>query len=127
MQNIIIDEEFSLILPELASGTEDDVVKLVESIEDGTFVNRRPAESDVAGDGVVIEADGLSPEVLMTDAMESVASSSAGTQPWETTFTRITGDFHSKLRQISISDDTAAVRSALRLYIGMLEDLYREI
>jgi len=49
------------------------------------------------------------------------------TNQWKTTFTKITGDFHSKLDTITSNNDTVAARSALRLYINMLEDLYKNM
>jgi len=48
-------------------------------------------------------------------------------QPWEREFGKMTEDFRHKLRDLAKSDDAAAVRSALRLYIDMLEDLYQNI
>jgi len=96
-------------LKELAAGTDDDVARIVEQIQEGTFEGRRrgssPPDGDKTDDGINI----------------------AEMQPWEREFGRMTEDFRHKLRDLAKSDDTAAVRSALRLYIDMLEGLYQNI
>jgi len=48
-------------------------------------------------------------------------------QPWEKEFAKMTDDFRQVLRTHAKSDDTDSVRSALRQYITMLEDLYKNI
>ena len=104
-------------LQELATGTEEDIAALVKSIEDGTFESRRRASgADV--DDWLNDANGSD----MPDNSNSMAM-----QPWENTFSKITGDFQSNLRKITANNDTVAVKTALRSYIKMLEDLYSEI
>jgi len=92
-------------LHELASGTEDDIKTLIKQIEDGTFVSRQPRST------------------LDTDP----DSDSHEMQPWEQKFTKMTDDFRHVLRTHAKKDDTKSVKSALRDYISMLEDLYKNI
>jgi len=96
-------------LKELAAGTEDDVTRIVEQIQDGTFKGGRRASS--TSDGVT--ADG--------------GENSDDMQPWEIEFSKMTDEFRSVLRTHAKTDDTASVRKALRSYITMLEDLYKQI
>jgi len=96
-------------LRELAAGTEDDVTQIVEQIQYGTFMGGRknlpsPESSTNVGE--------INPSNI---------------QPWEREFGKMTDDFRQKLRTMAKSNDTTAVRSALRLYIDMLEGLYRDI
>jgi len=113
------------LLQELAGGTEEDIKKLVESIEDGSFKSRQPktpASDDDLDDSPDTSSDtspDVSPDASVTTPTE--------TNQWKTTFTKITGDFHSKLDTITSSNDTVAARSALRLYINLLEDLYKNM
>jgi len=95
-------------LKELAGGTEEDVSAVVEQIVDGAFKNRRSGLS-VGGD----DADD--------------ASDIEDMRPWERQFAAMTDDFRLTLRGYAKADDTVAVKSALRQYIEMLEDLYRGI
>ena len=96
-------------LKELAAGTEDDVTRIVEQIQDGTFEGRRRASSSSDGGAV-------------NDGTISV-----GMQPWEIEFGKMTDEFRHVLRTHAKTDDTASVRKALRSYITMLEDLYKQI
>jgi hypothetical protein len=96
-------------LKELAAGTEDDVAQIVEQIQDGTFKGGR-RNSSTSDSGT---ADNV--------------TNPADMQPWECEFGKMTDDFRHKLRDLAKNDDTPAVRSALRLYIDMLEGLYKNI
>jgi hypothetical protein len=81
----------------------------VEQIQDGTFKGGRRSSTtsdSSTTDGVANPAD---------------------MQPWEREFGKMTDDFRHTLRGLAKSDDTTAVRSALRLYINMLEGLYENI
>jgi hypothetical protein len=81
----------------------------VEQIQDGSFEGGRrgssASDSSTAGSG----------------------ANAADMQPWEREFGKMTDDFRHTLRGLAKSDDTTAVRSALRLYIDMLEGLYKDI
>jgi len=101
------------LLQELAAGTEEDIKKLVESIEDGSFKSRQP-KTPVSDD-------------YLDDPPDTTDTIPTGTNQWKATFTKITGDFHNKLDTITSNNDTVAARSALRLYINMLEDLYKNM
>ena len=94
-------------LNELANGTEDDISDAVMQIEEGTFVNRRTKVS--GGEGSL----GGSDIIVM--------------KPWEMQFSKMTDGFRQVLRGYADSDDTTLVKAALREYIGMLEELYRDI
>ena len=97
-------------LQELASGTEDDVSAVLEQIADGTFKNRRSGAGAQSEDIGGFSLDG---DVDM--------------RPWEIQFASMTEEFRQVLRGHARSDDTDAVKAALRQYIGMLEDLYQGI
>jgi len=96
-------------LMELAAGPEDDVAEVAARLEDGTFGSWKASAHAPKGE------------------MASVGSDTEDTPQWERVFGRITDDFNKELWKISKNDDTVAVRKALRLYIGMLEDLYGNI
>jgi len=96
-------------LQELASGTEDDVSVIVSQIIDGTFENRKISTSP-DGSGSNLSGDTAVPD---------------GMRPWEVQFAKMTDDFRMLMRVHAENDDTTAVKTALRQYIGMLEDLYK--
>ena len=99
-------------LQELASGTKEDILTLIAKIEDGTFVSRRTGASQTSD----------------LDEDDSAHSDDAHEMPaWEVKFTKMTDDFRQTLRTQSKPDDTSTVKSALRQYISMLEDLYMNI
>jgi len=95
-------------LEKLASASPEVLAEVVAQIEDGTYERR----------------SGL--PMMDSDAADSVSGAN-NMQPWEKEFGKMTNDFRKELRGLAKTDDTAAVRSALRLYIGMLEDLYKNI
>ena len=88
-------------LHELATGTKEDVAEVIKQIEEGTFVSRAPTAN--------------------------LFSTSPDMQPWERQFTIMTNEFRSMVRTQSKPDDTTAAKSALRQYIDMLENLYKEM
>jgi len=94
-------------LKELTGGTDDDVAMLVTQITEGTFQTGKSASSD-AGSADGITGSGIIPS-------------------WETAFVKMTGEFRQVLRTHAKTDDTVSVRTALRSYISMLEDLYNQI
>jgi len=96
-------------LQELAAGTEDDVTRIAEQIQDGTFEGGRRTSS--ASDSSTIDG----------------GANTTDMQPWEREFGKMTDDFRHTLRGLAKSDDTTTVRSALRLYIDMLEGLYENM
>jgi len=95
-------------LKELAAGSKDDVSAVIEQIEEGTFKSRRTKD--------VMSRDDNNDSEERDDI-----------QPWEKQFVIMTDEFRKVLRGHAKTDDTAAVKSALRKYIGMLEELYRGI
>jgi len=96
-------------LQELSSGTDEDVFSVVEKIKDGTLERRRS--------GARGAHDESADEIIDSDEL----------RPWEMQFGRMTDEFRSVLRGHAKLDDTESVRSALRDYIGMLEELYMSI
>ena len=91
-------------LKELTGDSEADVQEIVTQIIEGTFENKRPGATKP---GDTIDNDNM--------------------QPWEKEFSIMTDEFRQVLRTHAKSDDTDSVRSALRQYISMLEDLYNNI
>ena len=92
-------------LQELATGSSDDVAETVLQIEEGTFENRRTgaaSNSDKSSD---------------SSAREDVS-------PWEKQFNLMTDEFRLLMRGHAKADDKAAMKTALRQYISMLEGLY---
>jgi len=104
-------------LHELATGTKDDIAEVIKQIEDGTFVSRAPAAAqelaEAAGDDTLNSTDPFPDHPDM--------------QPWEKQFTVMTNEFRSMVRTQSKPNDTSAAKSALRQYIDMLENLYKEM
>jgi len=98
-------------LQELSSGKEEAVAHVVERIREGTLERRRPSTG--AGSTHGGNANG--------------STDSAELRPWEIQFGKMTDELRQMLRNYAKADDTDSVRSALRQYIGMLEDLYQSI
>ncbi|MCL2426956.1 MAG: hypothetical protein FWD05_11545 [Oscillospiraceae bacterium] len=91
-------------LHELSNGNDEDVSDIVDKIVNGTF------ESGKGGSGIGSGSTG-------TDSLK----------PWEIQFSKMTNEFRHVLRDYAKADDTESVRTALKQYIGMLEDLYKSI
>ena len=91
-------------LREMSTDMEEDVTEIVTQIRDGSFESTKTGR---------IKQDG-------TD-------NAADMQPWEKQFGSMTDEFRNILRTHAKNDDTASVKTALRQYISMLEDLYRSI
>ena len=98
-------------LQELSSGKNETASDVVRQIEEGTLERRRPSSSTSSTHG-----DSTS---NTTDHSEL--------RPWELQFSKMTDEFRQVLRNHAKADDTDSVRSALREYIVMLEDLYQSI
>jgi len=96
-------------LRELAAGSEEATAEVATSIEEGTFAQKKPGAP---------EADGGS---------EPVNSDHAETLQIEKEFNRLTSIFSSELRNHAKSGDKVALRSAIRSYIDMLENMYKNI
>ncbi|MCL2424891.1 MAG: hypothetical protein FWD05_00985 [Oscillospiraceae bacterium] len=85
-------------LQELSTSKDEDISAVVDKIKDGTF------ESGKTG-----------------------AIGSGEMREWEVQFSKMTKEFRHMLRDYAKDDDTESVRTALKQYIGMLEDLYKSI
>jgi len=90
-------------LREMADGAEEDVGAIAAQIADGTFESGRSVTS------------------------KSSKESSDDIQPWEKEFARMTDEFRQTLRTHAQTDDTSSVKTALREYITVLEELYKSI
>jgi len=103
-------------LHDLATGTEEDIQELIRQLEEGTFVSRSPSNNqDLLND----DSDDLPEKDDLSDSSE--------TQPWEKQFIKMTDDFRTMIKTQSKPDDTKSVKSALRQYIEMLEELYSNL
>ena len=98
-------------LKELSSGTQEDVSAVLDEIKDGTFVSRRPPASSASPGSEGGE----------------LAIDSGNMQPWEKEFSKMTDDFKTTLRGYANTEDATSVKTALRQYISMLEELYNNI
>ncbi|MCL2425314.1 MAG: hypothetical protein FWD05_03145 [Oscillospiraceae bacterium] len=85
-------------LQELSSGPRDAIADIVDQINDGTF------ESGKTG-----------------------TSGSGEMREWEVQFSKMTKEFRQIMRSHTDSNDIKPVRSALKQYIGMLEELYKSM
>jgi len=88
-------------LHELTNGTDEDVSNIVEKIVDGRFEGGKPGTGNVSG----------------SDEM----------RPWERQFSKMANEFRKILRDHEKTDNTESARSALRKYIEMLEEFYRNM
>ena len=100
-------------LRELATGSSDDIETVIKQIQDGTFENRSSGASSQGGG----PASGTGGGIGNTEDMK----------PWEREFGKMTDEFRQVLRTHAKTDDTTAVRSAIRQYIDMLEELYKNV
>ncbi|MCL2424803.1 MAG: hypothetical protein FWD05_00540 [Oscillospiraceae bacterium] len=94
-------------LHELATGNNEDVSDIVDKIVDGRFESGRPGSGSGTSNGGSIGSGAL--------------------RPWEVQFSKMTDEFRKVMRNHANADDTELVRSALKQYIGMLEELYQSI
>jgi hypothetical protein len=81
---------------------------VIDEINEGTFVSRRPGTALHVGTG-------------------HDSSDTGSMQPWESAFTKMTDEFRSILRGYADTEDAKAVKPALRQYIEMLEELYKNL
>jgi len=94
-------------LKELTGGAEEDVALLVTQIVEGTFDNKKAGSLNSGKTGNNSDIEDM--------------------RHWEVEFSKMTDEFRQVLRTHAKTDDTASVRNALRAYISMLEDLYKQI
>ncbi|MCL2661916.1 MAG: hypothetical protein FWE83_01115 [Oscillospiraceae bacterium] len=81
---------------------------MIDEINEGTFVSRRPGTPSSSG-------------------ADHDSTNSGNMQPWESAFNKMTEEFRSVLRGYADTEDAEAVKPALRQYIEMLEDLYKNL
>jgi len=91
-------------LQELSSGTKDDVETIVEQITTGNFESRGAQRSSA---GTSTDHTN-SPEV----------------QLWEKQFIKMTDEFRQSMRNHAKINDTNSIKTTIRQYINMLEELY---
>ena len=97
-------------LKELSAGTTEDVAAVIDEIKDGSFISRKPGTK--AGHENDYDHD---------------SQDTTDMQPWEKEFSKMTDEFRTILRDHAKADDTTSVKTALRQYISMLENLYSNI
>jgi len=122
MRMILADEVriHRTVLIDIASGSKEEIAVAAARIIDGTFENRRFTPADIApGAGAGSAGD--------TTTYGSSGSGSSGMNAFETTIARITNELFSELRKHANQNNSAEMKSALRSYINMLEDFYRQI
>jgi len=90
-------------LQELSSASTEDIKDVLSQIEDGTFVSRQ------------------------SSASINESTQTAEMPQWEIEFTKMTEEFRQMIKSQSKPNDTTVVKSALRQYIEMLENLYNGI
>jgi len=93
-------------LQELSSASTEEIKAVISQIEDGTFVSRQSSTK--------------------TTDSENTYSTTEVPQ-WEIEFTKMTEEFRQMIKSQSKPNDTTVVKTALRQYIEMLEELYRGI
>jgi len=81
---------------------------VIAEIDEGTFISRRPGTPS-------------------SDANDHDPTANDNMQPWEREFGKMTDEFRGIMRGYASTEDTTAVKTALRQYIGMLEELYKSI
>ena len=100
-------------LQELSNGNEEDVSDTVDKIINGTF------EGGKQGSGV---GNGSS-----NNGGSNNTTDSGKLRPWEIQFGKMTDEFRQVLRTHANADDMDSVRSTIRQYIVMLEELYESV
>ena len=120
----ILSGEMSInknVLEGLSSWPKEDIVELAAKIEEGSYERKRTgSEQEGAAD-----VQGLQwPSAQITPGGEGDGVEVSGMSPFEAAIARITEELFAELRKQSSTED---VKSALRSYINMLEDLYSQI
>jgi len=99
------------VLEGLSSSPQEEIAELAASIEDGTYEKRKPGSLSQTEGG-----DTANP-----------GSGSGGMRPFEAAIAKITDELLRELRKNAGSDDKTELKTSLRSYIDMLEDLYRQL
>jgi len=97
------------VLEGLASRPKEDVVDIAYKIEEGVYEKKKSEAPATAG------------------ISDSANLDSSGMRPFEAAIARITEELFSELRKQAKNGDTSELKSALRSYIDMLEDMYSQI
>jgi len=100
------------MLEQLAADPTGDVAGIATSIEDGSFTRRQQKD----GTGVIDSKTNL-----------PGSANTSGMNPFEATIARISEELVSELRKQTTSSNSGELKTALRSYITMLEDLYSQI
>ena len=101
------------MLERLASDQTGDIAEIAARVEDGSFVRKR--------------ADNSGADATDNDANPQDSISTSSMNPFEATIARISEELVSELRKQTTNGNTGELKSALRSYIAMLEDLYSQI
>jgi ribosomal protein S13 len=106
--DIVLSRKFLETLPSLP---EEDISKIAECIEDGTF--EKPMSETVASSALPTTRI---PATSLPSSMQSLSIIS-----------EITDAFYFELRKLTNNEDKAGSKTALRLYIDALEKLYNQM
>jgi len=101
------------MLERLASDKNGELTEVASQIEDGSFMKKSPKGSDV--------------DVSDSNVNSPGSSGATGMNPFESTIARISEELVTELRKHATSSNTGELKSALRSYITMLEELYSQI
>ena len=97
----------------LSAGAQDDITDVASRIEDGTFERKKPAVITESGEGSYPGQEEMDPLVTLDPLVSLVI--------------RITSGFYSDLRAFTGDHGATELKSPLRAYIDVLEDLYRQM
>ncbi|MCL2819510.1 MAG: hypothetical protein FWD38_01550 [Oscillospiraceae bacterium] len=116
-------------LQELSTASTEEIKDVISQIEDGTFENRKQGISKPNGgyknDDSSIDSNKNGSSNINISSY-SLTENTTNMQPWEITFTKMTEEFRTSIKTHPHPDNTT-IKSALRQYIQMLEDLYSGI
>jgi len=128
----ILSGEISIdkkVLEALSSAPKEDIHEFAARIEDGTYEKKRPVTGDSEGNTWVgTTAD--SGAWITTPIGPPREDGNPGfdrMRPFETAIAKITDELLFEIRKTTSPNDTAELKTALRSYISMLEDLYRQL
>ena len=103
------------VLEKITAMAADEIESIALSIENGTY-EKKKSETAAPGEDASY-GDGASP-----------GNQAPGTHQLDAAIDLITDDYYfAQLRKHTRNDDTAEFKNALRAYISMLEDLYRQL
>ena len=128
-KRMILSGEVSIdkkVLEGLSSGSREDLVELATKIEDGTYEKKRPATVAVKADEGSDPPGALS-VVHVPSVPESGETDHMSVQQIETAAAQLMDDLFYQLQKYSNQGNAAELKTALRIYINLLEGLLRKV